>query len=483
MDIFGIIYKALAKLNKLVTGLRKDVDNKQAKLTYADGNEVTDYKDLKLSMLKGLPFRDTVLIVNDTKEDGHYVTVTTETSPREEIIVHDQDYTIYIKDPVKYFYSDYAEGTLQDYVSACLSMKTPSQSLSFNEYNKLKYCGYIDTMDSSEINLTYCFKGCYNINSIPDYFIQVPVNKMNYAFRGCALLTKLPKLDTSLCTDFSYCCDSCGMYEMPNWDFSNAINMDHFAAYANKIKNINIDIPNVTNANYMFADCNNLTEASISMGSANLLQALFYRNKNLNKVSLILHDNDDKLYINLANAFTDCPNLETLYLEGFSENCYVEDLEFTWTECSKLTEIPDINVSPDNLNPTSISGAFNKTSLVKFPKLNGYVRFTNTIYTEKIICETVQEIPKYNVSSVKSSGGVAFLTPNLTTLGGFVGINTFLSFAACPLLTRDSVLNVFNNLAQSNDTINLHKNTYTKLSEDDIAIAVNRGWTVQKVTN
>lgn len=483
MDIFGIIYKALAKLNKLVTGLRKDVDNKQAKLTYADGSEVINYKDLKLNMLKGLPFKDTVLIVNNTKEDGHLVTVTNETSPREEIIVHDQDYTIYIKDPVKYFYSDYAGGTLQDYVSACLSMKIPSQSLSFDGYNKLKYCGYIDTMDSSEINLTHCFDGCYNLNYIPDYFIQVPVNKMHYAFSDCASLTRLPMLDTSSCTDFNYCCFRCGMYEIPNWDFSNAINMDHFAELAHNLKSVDIDMPNVTTAESMFDNCDNLTEASINIGRANSLRSLFYSSENLNNVSLILHDNDDKLYINLHSAFANCSNLETLYLEGFSENCYIENLRYTWSGCSKLTEIPDINVSPDNLNPTNISGAFNNTSLVKFPKLNGYVKFNDTIYTEKIICETVQEIPKYNVSSVKNSGGVAFLTPNLTTLGGFVGINEFLSFAECPLLTRDSVLNVFNNLAQSNDTINLHKNTYTKLSEDDIAIAVNRGWTVRKITN
>lgn len=460
MDIFGIIYKALAKLNKLVTGLRKDVDNKQAKLTYADGNAVTDYKGLKLSMLKGLPFRDTVLIVNDTKEDGHYVTITTETSSREEIIVHSQDYTIYIKDPVKYFYSDYAGGNLQDYVSACLSMKTPSQSLSFNRYNKLTYCGYIDTMDSSEVFLNFCFNSCKSLNYIPDYFVQVPITSMESTFYGCESLTRLPMLNTSSCTNFSNCCVGCGMYEMPNWDFSNAINMGHFAIHANKIKNVNINIPNVTNAEYMFADCNNLTEASISMGPANSLR-----------------------YINLAGTFSGCSNLETLYLEGFSENDYVTNLIFTWTDCTKLTEIPDINVSPDNLNPTNISRAFNNTSLVKFPKLNGYVKFTEAFYPGEIICETVQEIPKYNVSSVKDPRGLAFHTPNLTTLGGFAGIDKSLDFKECPLLTRESVLNVFNNLTLTNATINLHKNTYTKLSEDDIAIAVNCGWTVQKATN
>lgn len=461
MDIFGIIYKALAKLNKLVTGLRKDVDNKQAKLTYADGNEVTNYKDLKLSMLKGLPFRDTVLIVNDTKEDGHYVTVTTETSSREEIIVHDQDYTIYIKDPVKYFYSDWVGGDLDEYISACLSLKISEFSTTtFNNCMNLTYCGYIDTMDSPTVDLGNYFRNCEKLSNIPDYFVQVPITSMESTFYGCESLTRLPMLNTSSCTDFSNCCVGCGMYEMPNWDFSNAINMGHFAMGANKIKNVNINIPNVTSAEYMFGDCNNLTEASISIGSANSLR-----------------------YINLAGTFSGCSNLETLYLEGFSENDYVTNLIFTWNRCSKLTEILDINVSPDNLNPTNISRAFNNTSLVKFPKLNGYVKFTEAFYPGEIICETVQEIPKYNVSNVKDPRGLSFHTPNLTTLGGFAGIDKSLDFKECPLLTRESVLNVFNNLAQSNATINLHKNTYTKLSEDDIAIAVNCGWTVQNAIN
>ena len=287
-------------------------------------------------------------------------------------------------------------------------------------------------------------------------------------------------LNTSSCTDFSNCCIGCGMYDIPNWDFSAALNMNYFARGANNITNVSIAIGNASTADCMFSSCPNLTEALIYGYRLNSVKYLFDNDENLKMASLDLSDATQT--INLYRAFDHCSNLEEVNLWNF-DNVYVENLEFTWHKCSKLTEIPDINVSPDNLNPTSISIAFNDTSLVKFPKLNGYVKFTETFHPEEIICETVQEIPKYNVSSVEDQEGLAFRTPNLTTLGGFAGIDKSLDFKECPLLTRESVLNVFNNLAQSNATIYLHKNTYTKLSEDDIAIAVNRGWTVQKATN
>lgn len=480
MDIFGIIYKALNKLSKLVTGLRKDVDKKQNKLTYADGSEVTNYKDLKLNMLKGLPFRDTVLIVNDTKEDGHYVTVTTETSSREEIIVHSQDYTIYIKDPVKYFYSDWVGGDLYKYTSACLSLKTSEIRVKhFRDFKKLTYCGYIDTMDSSAVSLDDCFGNCKKLNYIPDYFIQVPITRMLETFYGCESLTKLPMLNTSSCDNFSSCCAGCGMYEIPSWEFGAALNMDNFASGANNITNVEIFIINALTANSMFSSCPNLTEALIYGYRLNSVKYLFNNDKNLKRALLNLSDATQT--INLHSAFNNCSNLEEVNLWSF-DNVYVTELGNTWYSCSKLTTLPDINVSQDDYNPTPISEAFNYTSLIKLPKLNGYVKFTNP-YHDGIYCETLQEIPKYTVCSVAVPGGLVFRTPNLTTLGGFAGIDKSLDFKECPLLTRESVLNVFNNLTLTNATINLHKNTYTKLSEDDIAIAVSCGWTVQNAIN
>ena len=521
MDIFGIIYKALNKLNNLVTGLRKDVDNKQAKLTYADGNEVTNYKDLKLSMLKGLPFRDTVLIVNDTKEDGHYVTVTTETSSREEIIVHDQDYTIYIKDPVKYFYSDYAGGTLQDYVSACLSMKTPDSSASqFSNCEKLTYCGYIDTMDSSAVSLGFYFSNCKKLNYIPDYFVQVPITSMDHTFYGCESLTRLPKLDTSLSENFSGCCAGCGMYEMPNWDFSKGENFYYFCKGANNLISVDLNLPEATDIQYGFSDCGKLTTCTINAPKATTILEMLRGCESLNYCNIRAENTQTAAYllmqtsslleaelsfekvsscysilsksgvktvsinagnkVTMTHAFSYCHNLETVVLSGSFST-----LEYAFYECSSLKELPAIQVSDDEYKPTHLDSAFNHTALTKFPMLNGYVDFGNA----KVQNDFVQEIPRYNTSMSSLDSHLIFETPQLTTVGGFIKMSSrIVNFYMCPLLTRNSILNIFNDLnsipsGSLERRIIFHEEAYNRLSEEDIAIAVNKRWTVEKSVN
>lgn len=474
MDIFGIIYKALNKLNKLVTGLRKDVDNKQAKLTYADGNEVIDYKDLKLNMLKGLPFRDTVLIVNDTKEDGHYVTITTETSSRKEIIVHDQDYTIYIKDPVKYFYSDWVGGDLNEYISACLSLKTPGSSAArLSNCEKLTYCGYIDTMDSSTVNLERCFYNCGKLSYIPDYFVQVPITSMASTFCDCKSLTKLPMLNTSSCDNFSSCCAGCGMYEIPSWDFSKGVNFQYFCFKANNLISVDLSLPEATNIGYGFSDCKKLTTCYIDAPKVKSIDCAFLRS-GIKTVTINTGKQCD-----MGSAFAWCYDLETVLLSGSFST-----LEYTFCECSSLKELPALTVSDDPENPTSINAAFDGTGLTKFPVLDGYVNFGSYVVRN----DFVQEIPRYNTSKSSSNSQLIFETPQLTTVGGFKDMATkIISFYRCPLLTRDSILNIFNDLASINTggtyKIIFHEEAYNRLSEEDIAIAVNKNWVVNKYAN
>lgn len=471
MDIFGIIYKALNKLNKLVTSLRGAVDKKQNKLTYANGSEVTNYKDLKLNMLKGLPFRDTVLIVDSTYTPGHAVSISTDGYHYQVVTVYDIDYVISIKDPIVLLYDKYnGIGTLPSHTSACLSLKTDkSQVDHFCDFYNLIYCGYIDTMDSSTVSLNLCFSNCMNLNYTPDYFVQVPVISMVSTFRHCKSLTKLPMLDTSLSENFSQCCYECGMYELPDWDFSKGVNFSNFCFAAHNLISVNLILPEAANIEDGFLACEKLTTCNINAPKATDCNNIFH-SSGIKTVNI-----STGKPCKMMQAFYSCSNLETVLLDGeFSA------LDYAFYECSSLKELPVIQVSKDDLSPTSITRAFEYTALTKFPILNGYIEFIEDTSLERINCETVQEIPKYTVCGVKASRGLFFNTPNLTTLGGFAGITDSLNFEKCPLLTRESVLNVFNNLAQSNATINLHKNTYTKLSEDDIAIAVSCGWAVEK---
>lgn len=469
MDIFGIIYKALNKLSKSVTSLRGAVDKKQNKLTYADGSEVTNYKGLKLSMLKGLPFRDTVLIVNDTNENGYGVAVTDKNSGDIVIKVYDHNYTIYIKDPVKDLH--HGGNVLMLNLSACLSLKISEFSTTkFNNCMNLTYCGYIDTVDSPTVDLGNYFHNCEKLSDIPDYFVQVPVTSMVSTFSYCKSLTKLPMLDTSLSEDFSQCCYECVMYEIPAWKFSKGVNFFKFCFGADNLISVNLNLPEATNIEYGFFACRKLTTCNINAPKATDCNNIFH-SSGIKTVNI-----STGKQCKMVQAFYTCRNLETVVLSGVFST-----LEYAFYECSSLKELPAIQVSYDEFKPTSLDSAFNHTALTKFPILNGYVDFGRS----NVRNDFVQEIPRYNTPMSSLNSHLIFETPQLTTVGGFIKMATkIVNFRMCPLLTRDSILNVFNDLFSITSGIEtriiFHEEAYNRLSEEDIAIAVNKRWTVEK---
>jgi surface protein len=108
-------------------------------------------------------------------------------------------------------------------------------------------------------------------------------------------------------------------------------------------------------------------------------------------------------------------------------------------------------------------------------------------------CSSLTTIPLLDTSKVTNISiiGVTNNT-SLTNLGGFKNLgmapgltsvtSNFLSM--CPNLTYESIMNVINNLydraaaGMSVLTIKFHANSLALLSEDDIAIATNKGWTI-----
>ena len=69
---------------------------------------------------------------------------------------------------------------------------------------------------------------------------------------------------------------------------------------------------------------------------------------------------------------------------------------------------------------------------------------------------------------------------SLTDLGGFIGIKANLDLSSCPL-THDSIMNVINKAADvtaSPATLTLGSTNLAKLTDEEKAIATNKGWTL-----
>lgn len=71
---------------------------------------------------------------------------------------------------------------------------------------------------------------------------------------------------------------------------------------------------------------------------------------------------------------------------------------------------------------------------------------------------------------------------SLTTLGGFTGLKVNLDLSSCSLLTKESILNVFNkaaNVTSSPKILTLGKTNLSKLTDAEKAIATNKGWVLK----
>ena len=68
------------------------------------------------------------------------------------------------------------------------------------------------------------------------------------------------------------------------------------------------------------------------------------------------------------------------------------------------------------------------------------------------------------------------------TFGGLTNLKVDLDLSPCPNLTKESLLNVFNEAADvtsSPKTLTLGSTNLAKLTDEDKAIATNKGWTLQ----
>ena len=114
-------------------------------------------------------------------------------------------------------------------------------------------------------------------------------------------------------------------------------------------------------------------------------------------------------------------------------------------------------------------------------------------------CLNIRSIPKLNFSKVRRSGTSNKLyilnqCYNLEYLGGFEGLKISIDLTSCYKLTRESVLNVLNNIydwttnpddldyldwtGNQSLIIQISPPVGELLSEDDIAIATNKGWSI-----
>ena len=178
----------------------------------------------------------------------------------------------------------------------------------------------------------------------------------------------------------------------------------------------------------------------------------------------------------------------------------ITNMNVMFRECASLTTIPPLNTS----NVNSMIGMFEfcyslnsipqmDTSKVENMREMFYTcRALTTIPqldTSKVtdmdnmfgFCQAVTSLPLLNVSNVTSMSSMFRNCYSLMNLAGFTGLKTNLDLSPCSNLTKESLLNVFNEAADvtaSPKTLTLGSTNLNKLTAEEKAIATNKGWTL-----
>lgn len=189
--------------------------------------------------------------------------------------------------------------------------------------------------------------------------------------------------------------------------------------------------------------------------------------------------------INMASMFSTA-YMSTIPLLDTSNAC---DMGSMFSSCSRLESIPLLDTSKCRRMSSMFSGC---SKLTEIPQLNT----SNVMETDNMFngCTSLTKIPLLDFGNVNNFGSL-FGSSNLsklTDLGGFkdLGKVNYISggtsnlFDKLPNLTHESIMNVINNLYDrtaagfSVKTMKFGTTNLGKLTDEEKAIATNKGWTL-----
>ena len=185
-----------------------------------------------------------------------------------------------------------------------------------------------------------------------------------------------------------------------------------------------------------------------------------------------------------------------LFIAWFQESlCNVVKTEFGgWIKCTGGLNTFGISSNYAILNnpyntEVSIIIASNYNSNMYNPGLPPFIKKINAVEVEdgsRIMLDGLfyglqylTSIPVCDFKNVVSTDDMFDNCTALTTLGGFSGLKVNLDLHYCTALTKESLLNVFNEAADvtsSPKTLTLGSTNLAKLTDDEKAIATNKGW-------
>lgn len=236
-----------------------------------------------------------------------------------------------------------------------------------------------------------------------------------------------------------------------------------------------IDTENVTGLTNTFSGCNLLREIpNINTSKVETMAATFTDCWSLTSIPAFNTSN----VVNFGNTFNNCKSLKEIPLIDTSKGIV---MSFMFRYCNSLTNIPLLNTS----SATEMYAMFDSCeSLSTIPTID--MSSVTTVNSMFLNCHKLKSLPLLNFSSVEDT--TYFLSYSwdsgmiISDVEGFENLHVNLDVSNCSQLTAESLMNIITKAADlsidsKTATLTLGTNI-TKLTEEQIAIATAKGWTI-----
>ena len=331
-------------------------------------------------------------------------------------------------------FSFYAKSALLSVERMNISRVTSAQGMFYQCYN-VTYINSSNWNTSSITNMTNMFNSCKNLTSLDvSGFDTSNVTTMSGMFSGCSKLTTL---------------------DVSGFDTSNVNNMGVMFSGCSKLTTLDVsgfDTDKVTDMNYMFQNCSGLTSLDVSGFNTSKVTAMSSMFKNCSKLT----------HLDLSNWVVSKVTILASFLHG----------------CSSLVDFKTNFV----LNKASLNafmyGCGSLTDLSNM-KLSGTVTdidgFAFGVPATSLDLSTLDCTYQTNGMDI-----YFFINSKITEFYPPTNISRDIDFRQTTILSTDSIVRIFNNLITTTETrtITLNAGIVNKLTEEQIAIATNKGWTV-----
>ena len=279
----------------------------------------------------------------------------------------------------------------------------------------------------------------------------------SHVFNGSSIVYA-PFADTSKIDNLFWCfAGSKSLKVIPLYDFSNVTNMEACFQECKSLKSLPLfDTGKVTNMQQICSSCDAL-EFVPAWNTVNVT--------------------------NFSDAFQNCFKLR--YGPEFTSTENATNMHNMFWQCQQLQTVPHYNTS----NVTDMSGMFQYCwQLASVPQFD-----TSNVTNMSCFVQgsMLTSLPALDCSNVTNAENMIADCWSLDTIGGFINLgmqpelNDYHNMSSCPNLTKESMLNIMNNLydraanGYSVPTIQFPFDAYTNnLTEEDIAIGTSKGWNI-----